>query len=72
MLLVGDGAAVASCPMRRGGGFLPDAARRWRRAGGFGVICCRMYCARIARVGGPRYGSELAWIVEEVLLLGHF
>ena len=49
MLLVGDGAAVASCPMRRGGGFLPDAARRWllarcgaavascpkRRGGGF-------------------------------------
>ena len=27
MKLIGDGAAVASCPMRRGGGFLPDAAR---------------------------------------------
>ena len=53
MRLVGDGgghgAAVASCPMRRGGGFLPEAARRWlparcgaavascpkRRGGGF-------------------------------------
>ena len=31
-------AAVASCPMRRGGGFLPDAARRWLLAGGSGVI----------------------------------
>ena len=59
--------------------------------GGFGVICRRMYCARIARVGGCqsfgnveqdvanrgrmyyRKCSELAWIIEEVLLLlGHF
>ena len=29
MWLIGDGTAVASCPMRRCGGFLPDAARRW-------------------------------------------
>ena len=41
MRLIGDGAAVASCPMRRGGGFLPDAAPRrcllqcpMRRGGG--------------------------------------
>ena len=68
MLLVGDGAAVASCPMRRGGGFLPDAARRWLLArcgaavascrwaaavASFKVVICRrMYCAPIARVGG--------------------
>ena len=47
MRLVGDGAAVASCPMRRGGGVLPDAARRWRLAGGYSVICRRMYSALI-------------------------
>ena len=29
MRLIGDGTAVASCPMLCGGGFLPDAARRW-------------------------------------------
>ena len=59
-------AAVASCPVRLGGGFWPGAARQWLlarccaavascpllRGSGFVVISRRMYCARIARVGG--------------------
>ena len=45
MQLVGDGAAVASCPMRRGGGVLLDAARRWRLARcGAAVASCPMRC----------------------------
>ena len=36
------GAAVASCPLRRGGGFLSDAARRWLLARcGAAVASCR-------------------------------
>ena len=56
-LLARCSAEAASCPMRRGGGFLPDAARRWRLAGGFCVICRRMYCARILTRLGPGWGS---------------
>ena len=44
MRLVGDGAAVASCPimMRRGGDFLPDEERRWLLARcGAVVASCR-------------------------------
>ena len=53
-LLARYGAAVASCPLRRGGGFLPGAARRWLL-----VVCRRMYCARIARVGGCQsFGND--------------
>ena len=49
MRLIRDGAAVASCaavaccPVRRGGGFLPGAARRWRLARcGAAVASCPM------------------------------
>ena len=46
MRLVGDGAAVAACPMRRGGGFLPDAARRWllARCGAAEASCLWLRC----------------------------
>ena len=57
------GAAGASGPMRRGGGFLPDAA--W--PGAFVVVCRRMYCARIASVGGCQV-SEMwnkMWRIED-------
>ena len=37
------GAVVASCPMLRGGGVLPDAARQWRLARcGAAVASCPM------------------------------
>ena len=48
---------------------VPDAARRRRLAGGFGVICRRMYCARISRVGGGVKVSEMSrmiWRIEDV------
>ena len=47
MLLIGDGATVASCPMRLGGGFLPDAERRWLLA-----RCCAAVAACPMRRGG--------------------
>ena len=49
-----EGAAVAaSCPMQRGGGFLPDAARRWLLARcGAAVASCPIRRGRPYAGGG--------------------
>ena len=77
-LLARCGAAVASCPMQRGGGVLPVAsvssvveciAHGWRGLGG--VKVSEMSSKMCESRTNVEKCSELAWIVEEVLL-GHF
>ena len=75
MLPMGDGAAVASCPMLRGGGFLPVAswspvveyiAYGYRGLEGVKGSECRARCGE-SRTNVDKCG-QLALILEEVLL----
>ena len=59
MRLIGDGATVASCPMRRVGSFLPDAERRWLLARvGAAVASCPML-----RGGGFLLDAARRWLL---------
>ena len=63
MLLIGDGAAVASCQMRRGVGFLPDAAaRRWLLARCAAVASCPASCPMLRGGGFLPYAAR-RWLL---------
>ena len=51
-LFADGGAGVASFPMWRGGGFLPDAARRWllARCGAVVASCRWLWCLLLSNV----------------------
>ena len=59
MLLIGDCAEVASCPMWRGGGFLPDAARRWLPA----RFCAAVASCPVLRGGGFLPDAARRWLL---------
>ena len=68
MRLIGDGAAVASYPARRGGGFLPDAARRWLLA----QCCAAVASCPMLRCGGcseqPEATSRMTQMTGKLLV----